>query len=48
LQDNPRVLRELPELRIQQPPHFVAGVVPRGAHIQSKLSETIKALDVPG
>ncbi len=48
LQDNPRVLRELPKLRIQQPPHFVAGMVPRRAHVQGELSERIDALDVRG
>jgi len=46
LQDNPRVLRKLPKLRIQQPPHFVAGMVPRRAHIQGELSKRIDAFDV--
>ncbi len=48
LQDNPRVLRELPKLGIQQPPHLVASVVPRRAHIQGKLSQGIEALDFRG
>ena len=29
LQDHPRVLREFPQCRIQQPPHFVGAMIPR-------------------
>ena len=45
LQDNPGVMRELPKLGIELPPHFVGGMVPRRAHIQGKLGQGIEALD---
>ena len=48
LQDDPRVVRELPQHRIQLPPHLVGGVVPRRTHIQGKLGQGIKPLDVRG
>ena len=48
LQDNPRILREVPQGGIKRAPHFVGGMVPRPAHIQGKLRQGIEPLDFRG
>ncbi len=48
LQDDPGVVCNLPQLRIELPPHFVGGVIPRPMHIQGKFRQTIAALDLSG
>ena len=48
LQDNPRILREVPEGGIKRAPHFVGGMVPRPAHVQSELRQRIEPLDFRG
>src|SRR5271166_4314199 len=44
LQDDPRVVRELPQHWVQLPPQLVGGVVPRQTQIQRKLGQRIKPL----
>jgi len=48
LQDNPRILREVPQDGIKRAPHSVRGMVPRPAHVQGKLRQRIEPLDVRG
>src|SRR6202035_5771960 len=48
LQDNPGVLRELPQRRIELPPHCVGAMVPRGVQIQSQLREGIEPVNLRG
>ena len=45
LKNNPWVMRELPQLGIELPPHFVGGMVPRPAQIQGELRQRIETLD---
>jgi hypothetical protein len=42
LQDHPGILREVPQNWIECAPNSVSGVVPRPAHIQSKLSQGVE------
>ena len=48
LQDDPGVMRDLPELGIKLPPHFVGGMIPRPVHIQGELGQGIESLDFGG
>ena len=48
LQDNPRILREVPQDGIKRAPHSVGGMVPRPAHVQGKLCQRIESLDCSG
>ena len=48
LQDNPRILREVPQGGIKRAPHCVGGMVPRPAHVQGELRQRIEPLDVRG
>ena len=48
LQDNPGVLREVPQRRIKLTPHFVSSMVPRPAHIQGQLRQGIESLNLRG
>ncbi|MBS1136999.1 MAG: hypothetical protein H6R11_953 [Proteobacteria bacterium] len=48
LQDDPGVIRELPQHGIQLPPHLVGGMIPCPAHIQCKLGQGIESLYVRG
>lgn len=45
LQDNPRILRELPQDGIKGAPHSVSGMVPRPPHVQGKLCQRIEPLN---
>ncbi len=42
LQDDPWVMRDLPQLRIRLPPHFIDGVTPRSMHIQGECRQRIE------
>ncbi len=46
LKHRPWIVREIPQYRIEPPPHFVRGVVPGPLHVQRKLGERIEPLDV--
>ena len=48
LQDDPGVMRDLPQCGIELPPHFVGGMIPRPAHIQGQLRQGIESLDFRG
>ena len=48
LQDDPRIVRELPQRGIQLPPDFVGSVIPRPAQIQCQLGQPIESLDIRG
>ncbi len=48
LQDDPGVMRDLPQCGIKLPPHFVGGMIPRPAHIQGQLRQGIESLDFGG
>ena len=48
LQNNPGVMRDLPQFGIKLPPHFVASMIPRPAHIQRQLRQGIESLDFHG
>ena len=48
LQDDPGILRELPQWRIKRAPHFVGAMVPRPAHVQGKLRQGLEPLDFRG
>ena len=48
LQDDPSVVGELPQNRIQLLPHCVGGVIPRRTHIQGKLGKGIESFYVRG
>ena len=45
LHHDPRVVGEFPQRRIQLPPHFVSGMIPRPAQIQGQLGKRIKSFD---
>ena len=45
LQDDPGVMRELPQRGIKLPPHFVCCMIPRPAHIQGQLGQGIEPVD---
>jgi hypothetical protein len=45
LKHRPRVVRQIPQHRIELPPHFIRGMVPGPLHIQRKLGERIEPLD---
>ena len=48
LKHNPGIVRELPQAGIKPPPHFVGGVIPRPAHVQSKLRQGVEPFDLGG
>jgi len=48
LQNNPGVMRDLPQFGIELPPHFVGGMIPRPTHIQGQLRQGIESLDFRG
>ena len=48
LQDDPGILRDLPQFGIKLAPHFVGRMIPRPAHVQRKLRQGIEALDFGG
>ena len=48
LQDNPGVVRELPQIWIKLPPDFVRRVIPRPTQIQGQLGQRIEPLDFRG
>ena len=48
LQDDPGVMRDLPQFGIELPPHFVGSVIPRPAHIQGEFRQGIESLDFGG
>ncbi len=48
LQDDPGVMRNLPQFGIKQPPHFVGGMVPGPMHIQGEFRQGVEALDFGG
>ena len=48
LQDDPGVVRDLPQFGIKLPPHFVGGMIPRPAHIQGQFRQGIEPLDFRG
>ena len=45
LQNNPWILSEFPQYGIKRAPNSVCGMVPRPAHVQSKLCQRIKPFD---
>ena len=45
LQDDPWVIRKVPQFGIQQPPNFVGRVVPRPSQIQSELRQRIESIN---
>ena len=45
LQDDPGVMRALPQFWIKLPPHFVSGMIPRLAHIQGEFFQGIESFD---
>ena len=48
LQDHPGVVRDLPQIGIELPPHFVGSVIPRPAHIQGEFRQGIEPFDFRG
>src|SRR5271169_4951461 len=48
LKNDPRVLREVPEHRIEPLPYLVGLMVPRPPHVQSKLCKGLETLDLNG
>ena len=45
LQDDPWVVRDLPEPRIKLPPHLIGGMVPGPVHVQGEFRQGIETLD---
>ena len=48
LQNDPGVMRDLPQFGIKLPPHFVGGMIPRPVHIQGEFRQGIESLDFRG
>ena len=48
LQDGPRVMREVPQHRIQLQPQLIGSMIPRRTHIQGKLGQEMESLYVLG
>jgi hypothetical protein len=48
LQDDPGVIRDLPQFGIKLPPNFVGSVVPRPSQIQSEFRQRIESVDSSG
>ena len=48
LQDDPGVMRDLPQFGIKLPPHFVGGMIPRPTHIQGEFRQGIESLNFRG
>src|SRR5450432_252660 len=46
LQDDPRIVSELPQHWIETPPDRVSGMIPRPAHVQGELRQGVGSLDV--
>ena len=48
LQDDPGIMRGLPQCGIELPPHFVGGMIPRPMHIQGEFCQGIEPFDLAG
>ena len=45
LQDDPGVMRDLPQSGIKLSPHFVGGMIPRPVHVQGEFRQRIESVD---
>ena len=48
LQDDPGVMRDVPQFGIKLPPDFVGRMIPRPPQIQGQLRQRIETLDLGG